>query len=168
MYVLYSFLQVMSAYGNCKPIQSQVSHLYFRISISFLKFDTCLVPTDDMYRYASKASLGDDVYEELTTALFEEHVARISGKEAALFLPSGTMSNQIALRTHLTQPPYSVLCDYRAHINKSVNSELWLSRAYTSNQRPCSRYEAGGTAFHSGASLTTVIPRNGRFNFALR
>ena len=71
-----------------------------------------------MYQYAARASLGDDVYDEPTTALFEEQVARLSGKEAALFLPSGTMSNQIALRTHLEQPPYSVLCDHRAHINR--------------------------------------------------
>ena len=44
-------------------------------------------------------------------------MAKLTGKEAALFLPSGTMSNQIALRTHLKQPPYAVLCDHRAHIN---------------------------------------------------
>jgi len=93
-----------------------------------------------MWAYAVQASLGDDVYHEPSTLAFEEHVAQLLGKEAALFMPSGTMSNQIALRTHLKQPPYSVLCDYRSHVNK---------------------YEAGGAAFHSGAHTIPIIPSNG-------
>ena len=92
-----------------------------------------------MYEYAVQASLGDAVYHEPSTVALEAHMAKMTGKEAALFMPSGTMSNQIALRSHLKQPPYSVLCDHRAHINK---------------------YEAGGTAFHSGAHTVTVIPSN--------
>ena len=71
-----------------------------------------------MYQYAVLASVGDDVYHEPCMLALEAHMAKLTGKEAALFLPSGTMSNQIALRTHLKQPPYSVLCDQRAHINK--------------------------------------------------
>lgn len=51
-------------------------------------------------------------------------MAQLTGKEAGLFMPSGTCSNQIALRTHLTQPPYSILCDHRSHINKYVKSVL--------------------------------------------
>jgi len=93
-----------------------------------------------MYAYASLASLGDDVYHDPSTVALEAHMAQLTGKEAALFMPSGTASNQIALRTHLIQPPYTVLCDYRAHIHK---------------------YEAGGAAFHSGAAVTPVIPSNG-------
>jgi threonine aldolase len=100
------------------------------------------VPTKEMYTYAALTSLGDDVYEEPSTLSLEAHVAKITGKEAGIFLPSGTMSNQIALRTWLMQPPYSVLCDVRAHINK---------------------YEAGGLAFHSGAAMTAVVPSNGLF-----
>lgn len=80
--------------------------------------DTITTPSKEMYTYAIQASLGDDVYEEPTTQALEKHVAQLAGKEAALFMPSGTMSNQIALRTHLKQPPYSVLVDVRAHINK--------------------------------------------------
>ncbi|KAF9480456.1 hypothetical protein BDN70DRAFT_979312 [Pholiota conissans] len=99
----------------------------------------CAVPTEEMYAYATLATLGDDVYFEPSSAALEAHVAKITGKEAGLFLPSGTASNQIALRTHLKQPPYSVLCDHRAHINK---------------------YEAGGAAFHSGAAVIPVIPPN--------
>jgi threonine aldolase len=90
-----------------------------------------------MYAYAVRASLGDAVYHEPSTIALEAHMAKLTGKEAALFMPSGTMSNQIALRTHLKQPPYSVLLDVRSHINK---------------------YEAGGVAFHSGANTITVLP----------
>lgn len=64
-----------------------------------------------MYAYAARvASLGDDVMgvDESTNAL-EAHVAKLTGKEAGLLVLSGTMSNQLALRTHLTQPPYRCL-----------------------------------------------------------
>ncbi|TFK41382.1 threonine aldolase [Crucibulum laeve] len=101
--------------------------------------DTVTVPTEEMYAYATTATLGDDVYFEPSTAALEAHIAHITGKEAALFVPSGTASNQIALRCHLKQPPYSILCDYRAHIYK---------------------YEAGGAAFHSGAHVIAVQPSN--------
>jgi len=77
-----------------------------------------IVPTREMYAYASLASLGDDVYYDPCTNALEAHVAQLTGKEAGLFLPSGAMSNQIALRTHLKQPPYSVITDARSHITK--------------------------------------------------
>ncbi|EJF66504.1 pyridoxal phosphate-dependent transferase [Dichomitus squalens] len=109
------------------------------VSRSFIS-DTITVPTPEMYLYAARASLGDDVYHEPSTLALEAHMAKVTGKEAALFMPSGTMSNQIALRTHLQQPPYAVLCDHRSHIV---------------------RYEAGGLAFHSGAHAQMVIPSNG-------
>ena len=69
-----------------------------------------------MISYASRATLGDDVYNDLSTSALEAHVAQFAGKEAGLLMASGTMSNQIALRTWLTQPPYSVLVDKRSHI----------------------------------------------------
>ncbi|KAF7339843.1 Beta-elim-lyase domain-containing protein [Mycena venus] len=102
--------------------------------------DTITVPTKEMYEYATLSTMGDDVYFEPSTKALEAHVAKITGKEAGLFVPSGTASNQIAIRTHLLQPPYSVLCDHRAHIQM---------------------YEAGGAAFHSGAAVSAVIPSNG-------
>ncbi|KAJ7225742.1 pyridoxal phosphate-dependent transferase [Mycena pura] len=102
--------------------------------------DTITAPTKEMYEYATLSTLGDDVYIEPSTKALENHIAQLTGKEAALFVPSGSASNQIALRTHLLQPPYSVLCDHRAHIHK---------------------YEAGGAAFHSGATVLPVIPTNG-------
>lgn len=93
-----------------------------------------------MQAYAVQATLGDDVYHEPATIILETAMARLTGKEAALFMPSGSMSNQIGIRTNLMQPPYSVLCDHRAHVYK---------------------YEAGGLGFHSGAAVIPVIPSNG-------
>src|SRR5487761_1083394 len=98
-----------------------------------------------MFEYAIQASLGDDVYHhEPSTAALEAHIARLCGKEAALFVSSGTMANQLAVRAHLRQPPHSVLCDHRAHIYVC---------------------EAGGLSFHSGAQAIPVIPSNGRRPF---
>jgi len=88
-------------------------------------------PTKEMYAYAFQASLGDDVYFEPTADSLEIHIAKLTGKEAAVFMPSGTMSNQIALRTHLAQPPYSVLCDYRSHINRYVSAFLSPDYVFT-------------------------------------
>ncbi|KIK26531.1 hypothetical protein PISMIDRAFT_261188 [Pisolithus microcarpus 441] len=109
------------------------------ISRTFIS-DTVTVPTKEMNEYAIRATLGDDVFFEPSTAALESHVAKLTGKEAGLFMPTGTMSNQVALRTHLQQPPYSVLCDARAHVY---------------------RMEGGGIAFHSGANVIPVFPENG-------
>ena len=108
-----------------------------------------------MYTYALQATLCDDVYLEPTVHSLEVHIAELVGKEAALFVPSGTMSNQVALRTHLVQPPHSVLCDYRSHINKCVPLSSPSDHTFTPG-----RYEAGGAAFHSGAHTVAVIPSN--------
>lgn len=64
-------------------------------------------------------SLLDDVrQEDATTIDLEAHCAALTGKEAGLLMLSGTMGNQVALRSLLTQPPHGVLCDYRSHIIK--------------------------------------------------
>ena len=74
-------------------------------------------PTAAMLEAVRTATLGDDVFEEdATTSSLEAHVAELTGKEAGLFVLSGTMGNQVALRALLTQPPYAVLCDHRSHI----------------------------------------------------
>ena len=53
------------------------------------------------------SAVGDDVYnEDETTTDLEKYVAELLGHEAAIFVPSGTAGNQIALRVHLTQPPH--------------------------------------------------------------
>ena len=72
-----------------------------------------------MYEYATKTSLVDDIYHgDPSTRALEIHMARLTGKEAALLVASGTMGNQLAIRTHLHQPPFSVVCDVRSHLNK--------------------------------------------------
>lgn len=81
--------------------------------------DTKTMPSDAQLLAAMKATRGDDVYrEDPTTIALEERVARLCGKEAGAFGQSGTMTNQLAIRTHLHQPPHSVIVDYRAHVHK--------------------------------------------------
>lgn len=75
------------------------------------------VPTPSMLAAVTACTLRDDVFrEDPTTTDLEAHVAKLSGKEDGLFVLSGTMGNQLALRSLLVQPPYGVLCDHRAHI----------------------------------------------------
>jgi threonine aldolase len=84
--------------------------------------------------------VGDDVYrEDPTVDKLEEYIASLTGHEAGLFCASTTMANQLALRSHLKQPPHSILCDRRAHIYQ---------------------YECGGAAYHSQAATTAIIPEN--------
>lgn len=74
-------------------------------------------PTPSMLAAIQSCTLLDDVFEEDgNTIALEEHCAALTGKEAGLFVLSGTMGNQVALRALLTQPPYAVLCDHRSHI----------------------------------------------------
>lgn len=76
-------------------------------------------PTASMLGAIQSCTLLDDVFQEdLTTIDLESHCAALTGKEAGLFVLSGTMGNQLALRSLLTQPPHGVLCDYRSHIVK--------------------------------------------------
>jgi threonine aldolase len=79
--------------------------------------DVVTTPTPAMLEAVKSCSLLDDVFQEdPATNELEAYVAERTGKEAGLFVLSGTMGNQLALRSLLIQPPYSVLCDYRAHI----------------------------------------------------
>lgn len=94
-----------------------------------LRSDTVTKPTQEMLEYMLQAKVGDDVFgEDPTVNELESYAAQLFGKEAALFCPSGTMSNQIALRLH-TQPGDEVICDIHSHIY---------------------HYETGGMAVHSG------------------
>lgn len=96
-----------------------------------------------MLRAILETSLRDDVYQEdPTTSSLEQHMANLTDHEAGVFVLSGTMANQLALRTHLTQPPHAVLCDTRSHII---------------------HWEAGGLASLSGAMVQGVMPSNGEF-----
>lgn len=93
-----------------------------------------------MLQAIAENTLLDDVFlEDTTTNSLQEHVAKLANHEAGLLVMSGTMGNGLALRTHLVQPPYSVLCDHRAHIITS---------------------EAGGVSASTGAYINGVIPGN--------
>lgn len=103
--------------------------------------DTFTTPTPSMLSAMTGATFGDDVYsEDSTTEAFQSEIARITGKESALFMLSGTMGNQIGVRVHLGMPPHSILCDYRAHVYAE---------------------EGCGLAVLSQAMVTPVHPRNG-------
>ena len=81
-----------------------------------LRSDTVTVPTDEMRFAMADAVVGDDVYgEDPTVNELEEYAAALVGKEAALFVPSGTMGNQIALMVH-TARGEEVICDKDAHV----------------------------------------------------
>jgi threonine aldolase len=103
--------------------------------------DTFTTPTPAMLAALPEVSLGDDVYGESTTSnALAARLAKMFNKPAALFVLSGTMGNQLCLRSLLEQPPFSVLCDARCHI--------YLD-------------EAGGASLISQATLMPVIPSNG-------
>lgn len=94
-----------------------------------------------MLEAISQTTLLDDVFnEDPTTNDLQSYVASRTAHEDALLVFSGTMGNQVAIRSHLAQPPYAVLCDHRAHII-------------------C--YEAGGISAWTGATVQTVVPKNG-------
>jgi len=81
-----------------------------------LRSDTVTKPTPEMRAAMAAAEVGDDVYgEDPTVNLLERRAAEIFGREAALFVPTGTMGNQIAIRA-LTQPGQEVIAESRAHI----------------------------------------------------
>ncbi|KAA6464565.1 aminotransferase class I/II-fold pyridoxal phosphate-dependent enzyme [Acidobacteria bacterium AB60] len=81
-----------------------------------LRSDTVTRPTPAMRVAMAAAEVGDDVYgEDPTINLLERRAAEIFGREDALFVPTGTMGNQIALRL-LTQPGQEIICESRAHI----------------------------------------------------
>lgn len=90
------------------------------------------MPTPEMVAAMMTAKVGDDVYgEDETVAALELKLSGLFNMEAGLFCPSGTMTNQIAIKC-FTQPMDEVICDQTAHVY---------------------RYEGGGIAFHSGASV---------------
>lgn len=100
-------------------------------------------PTTRMLEAIAATTLQDDVFQEdPTTNSLEAYIARLTGKESALFVLSGTMGNQVSIRAHLGAPPHSVVCDTRGHI------ACW---------------EAGGISALCGAQLNRVTPKNGRY-----
>lgn len=93
-----------------------------------LRSDTLTQPTDPMRRAMVAAPVGDDVYgEDPTVAALEERVADLFGHEAALFTPTGSMANVLAVRS-LVEPGQEVLCESSAHI---ARAELGAHAAYS-------------------------------------
>ncbi|MFK7906255.1 MAG: low specificity L-threonine aldolase [Chitinophagales bacterium] len=105
-----------------------------------LRSDTVTKPTSEMHAAMFAAKVGDDVFgEDPTVNELEAKVAAMFGKEAAIFCPSGTMCNQIALKVH-TKPLEEVITHHLSHLYQ---------------------YEVGGYAFHSGVSLKMMQGNNG-------
>ena len=81
-----------------------------------LRSDTVTKPTDALRRAMAAAEVGDDVMgEDPTVRALEERVAGLLGKPAALFVPSGTMANQIAIGIH-AKPGDELVCDAVSHV----------------------------------------------------
>jgi threonine aldolase len=108
-----------------------------------LRSDTVTRPNAAMRDAMMSAELGDDVFgEDPTVNALEAYAAELFGKGAALFCPSGTMTNQIAIKMH-TQPGDEVICDVNSHIFN---------------------YEAGGLAFNSGVQARLLTGDEGRLS----
>jgi threonine aldolase len=105
-----------------------------------LRSDTVTKPTPEMMEFMMNAPVGDDVFgEDPTINQLEQESAEMFGFEAGLFCPSGTMTNQIAIRVH-TQPGDELICSYESHIY---------------------RYEGGGIAVNSATSARLIPGLNG-------
>lgn len=106
-----------------------------------VRSDTVTQPTPGMLEAMMKAPVGDDVFgEDPTINKLEAMAADLFGMEAALYCPSGTMSNQVAIKVH-TQPGDEVICDQTAHVYQ---------------------YEGGGMAFNSGVQSRLLPGDRGR------
>lgn len=106
-----------------------------------LRSDTLTLPTQEMKEVMNNAPLGDDVYgEDPSVNALEEKAAAMFGMEAALFCPTGTMTNQLAIKVH-TRPGDEVICDKLSHI--------YL-------------YEGGGIAMNAFSSVRTLEGDLGR------
>src|SRR5437763_6191766 len=115
------------AKGNQRMDPNQVAELgKIPDGVVDLRSDTVTRPTPEMRQAMAEAEVGDDVYgEDPTVNRLEERAAEIFGKEAALFVPTGTMGNQICLKLH-TRPGTEAVVEERSHI---FNYELGSSAA---------------------------------------
>jgi threonine aldolase len=105
-----------------------------------LRSDTVTRPSQAMREFMMQAEVGDDVFgEDPTVNQLQNRIAGLLGKEAALFVTSGTQGNQVCLNAH-TQPGEEVICDYNSHIFN---------------------YEAGAAGMLSGVQLHPLEGRYG-------
>lgn len=96
-----------------------------------LRSDTVTQPTPAMRQAMAAAEVGDDVYsEDPTVNRLEQEAATIFGREAAIFVPTGTMGNQIAIRLH-TEHGQEVICEARSHI---LDWEMAMTAAFSGCQ----------------------------------
>lgn len=96
-----------------------------------LRSDTVTKPTAAMRQAMAEAEVGDDVYgEDPTVNRLESEAAKIFGREAAIFVPTGTMGNQIAIRLH-TQHGQEVICESRSHV---MDWEMAMMAAFSGCQ----------------------------------
>lgn len=103
--------------------------------------DTVTKPSKGMLNAMFNAEVGDDVFKEDPSINdLESYCANLFGKEKALFCPSGTMTNQIAIKCH-TEALDEVICDHYSHVYQ---------------------YETGGYAFNSGVAVNLIQGRNGK------
>lgn len=103
--------------------------------------DTVTKPTPEMLNFMMKAEVGDDVFgQDPSVNELESYVADMFGKNNAIFCPSGTMTNQIAIKCH-TQPLDEIICDHYSHVYQ---------------------YETGGYAFNSGVAVNLIQGTNGK------
>ena len=102
--------------------------------------DTVTKPSQGMLKAMMAAEVGDDVFKsDPSVNALEARTAKLFGKEAALFFPSGTMANQTAIKLH-TQPGEQLICDKYAHVYN---------------------YEGGGVSFNSGVSCKLIDGQRG-------
>ena len=105
-----------------------------------LRSDTVTKPTPEMRQAMVTAAVGDDVFgEDPTVNRLQQRLAAMFGKEAALFVASGTMGNQVAINSH-TQPGDEVICEEQSH---------------------CFNYEGGGAALLSGVQMRPIAGQRG-------
>ena len=113
-----------------------------------LRSDTVTLPSEPMRAAMAAAEVGDDQYgEDPSVNRLQDEVAELLGKEAALFLPTGTMANQVALRT-LTRPGDDVIVPWEAHVvlhetgGASANAGVQLSQVGTGGLYGAADFEA--------------------------
>jgi threonine aldolase len=110
-----------------------------------LRSDTITRPSAAMRRVMAEADVGDDVYhDDPTVNALEESVAALLGKDEAMYVPTGTMSNEIAVRAH-TEPGDTIILEAGSHI---------------------ASHELGGPAHHSGVTLKRITGHLGTFDAA--
>lgn len=105
--------------------------------------DTVTLPSKEMMQAMMNAPLGDDVFgADPSINELQNYAAELFGMEAALFCPSGTMTNQIAIKVH-TQPLDEMICDHYSHVYQ---------------------YESSGFAYNSGISVNLLEGSNGKIS----